>query len=138
MQETKGCCGKCHIYLDYKDSHQCNNSDCLCHNSSDAFIDGKINELVLYVDTDWQEMEGGELVDILPGEWLRTALKEAIEHGMEKEAVLCVEHGMDRYKEGANEFKQKVLEAIKEVERQAPYNFVTPTEIRTLISNLEV
>lgn len=28
-----GCCEKCEIYLDYKDSYQCNDGDCKCHDS---------------------------------------------------------------------------------------------------------
>lgn len=45
MQETEGpCCEKCHIYLDYKDSHQCSDGDCPCHNSSDAFIEEALRD----------------------------------------------------------------------------------------------
>jgi len=30
-QGAGGCCKECEIYLDYKDSYQCNNDDCSCH-----------------------------------------------------------------------------------------------------------
>lgn len=30
-QGAGGCCIKCEIYLDYKDSYQCNNDECPCH-----------------------------------------------------------------------------------------------------------
>lgn len=31
IQGAGGCCKKCEIYLDYKDSYQCNNDECKCH-----------------------------------------------------------------------------------------------------------
>ncbi len=30
-QGAGGCCIECEIYLDYKDSYQCNNDECPCH-----------------------------------------------------------------------------------------------------------
>lgn len=59
--------------------------ECDCHTnpiSNDGWVSEKVLEFNRYQnDTDWQEMNGPELVDVNDEKWLRAALLEAEKRG---------------------------------------------------------